>query len=124
MPNFLVQGIEPERAGRTCERVLSALWRASFDEPRGKVEQTMTKPAPLTYRVRHERIRRIATRPPVPELARTAPTARLERGFFPTVAAVCDVLGEAHALAHMTRDDLRRLVALGELARERLAERD
>lgn len=84
----------------------------------------MTKPAPLTYRVRHERIQRALRLPPVPELACTAPTARLERGFFSTVAAVCDVLGEAHALAHMTRADLERLVELGELARERLAERD
>lgn len=84
----------------------------------------MTKPAPLTYRVRHERILRRTALPPVPELARTAPTARLERGFFPTVAAVCARLSEAHALAHMTRDDLRRLVTLGERAQETLAERD
>lgn len=83
----------------------------------------MTKPAPV-YPVRRERVVRLLSLPPVPELARTAPTARLERGFFSTVAAVCDVLGEAHALAHMTRADLARLVRLGELAQERLAERD
>lgn len=81
----------------------------------------MTKPAPV-YPVRIERLVRIATLPPVPELARTGPTARLERGFFSTVAAVCDVLGEAHALAHMTTDDLRRLVALGNLAQQQLEE--
>lgn len=73
----------------------------------------MTKPAPRAYR-------HLLALPPVPDLACTAPTARLERGFFATVAAVCDVLGEAHALAHMTRADLARLVALGERAKETL----
>lgn len=83
----------------------------------------MTKPAPA-YPVRRERVVRLLSLPPVPDLACPAPTARLERGFFATVAVVCDVLGEAHALAHMTTDDLARLVRLGELAKETLAERD
>lgn len=82
----------------------------------------MTKPAPL-YPVRRERIIRALQRPPIPDLLLDdGPTARLTRGFFATVADVTNVLGEAHALAQMTRDDLARLVALGERARAQLEE--
>lgn len=82
---------------------------------------------PLTYSERTETVKRASPRflalEPPPELLLTEPTARLERGFFPTVAAVCDALSEAHALEHMTLGDLRRLVRLGELAGEMLEEK-
>lgn len=87
----------------------------------------MSTPPPLLYPIHPETVKRASSRflslDPPPELLLTEPTARLERGFFPTVAAVCDALSEAHALEHMTRGDLRRLARLGELAGEMLGEK-
>lgn len=77
----------------------------------------------FTYPTRAETVKRAPAAQPVPELAVTSPTARLERGIFPTVAAVCYKLSDPHSLANMTQDDLLRLIRLGELAREMLQEK-
>jgi len=78
----------------------------------------------LLYPTRAETVVRASALPPVPELAVTAPTERLERAFFATVAAVCDMLSDPHNLKQMTRGDLVRLVRVGELARQELDERN
>lgn len=82
--------------------------------------------APLTYPPRVETVRRETSRPrafaPLPELAVTEPTARLERCIVTTVAQMCHVLADAHNLKQMTRGDLVRLIRVGELAKQELEE--
>ena len=77
----------------------------------------------LTYPTRAETVKRAPAAQPVPELAVTAPTARLSRAIFQTVAAVADMLSDTHNLKQMTQGDLVRLVRVGELALAMLQEK-